>query len=69
MSIGLRQIPNFHFNIKHSKLFDKVFQNFDRSVEGLGWCWKGLELHPFGQCPLVKDNRSRPKKDGEHQEQ
>jgi len=28
----MRQIANFHFNIKHSKPFDKVFQNLDKTV-------------------------------------
>jgi hypothetical protein len=32
MSIGLCQIANFHFNIKHSKPFDKAFQGLDKTV-------------------------------------
>jgi len=29
---SVRQIANFHFNIKHPKSFDKAFQNLDKSV-------------------------------------
>jgi hypothetical protein len=34
---SLRQIANFHFNIKAFKSFDKAFQDLDRSVEGITW--------------------------------
>ena len=33
----LRQIANFHFNIKHSKPFDKAFQDLDKTVGGMGY--------------------------------
>jgi hypothetical protein len=29
---SLRQIANFHFNIKHPKSFDKAFQDLDKTV-------------------------------------
>ena len=29
---SLREIANFHFNIKHPKSFDKAFQHFDETV-------------------------------------
>jgi hypothetical protein len=29
---SLRQITNFHFNIKHSKSFDKAFHDLDKTV-------------------------------------
>jgi hypothetical protein len=44
----LRQIANFHFNIKHSKLFDAAFQNPDEIVGDLHNCfslaWWGLGI-------------------------
>jgi hypothetical protein len=29
---SLRQIANFHFNIRHPKSFDKAFQDLDKTV-------------------------------------
>jgi len=51
-----RQIANFHFNIKHSKPFDKVFQNLDKTVGDTKMIYSGSQSHE--KCEQVDQKGS-----------